>query len=97
MRGFPKGAGVIIPKSNTVNLMLRDDVVAAAREGRFQVYAVETVDDAIEILTGMKAGARRKGGGFARGTFNRKVSDRLTWFARPRILRPIRLDGWWPW
>jgi hypothetical protein len=54
------------------------------------------VDEAIEVLTGMKAGALRAGGGFARGTFNRKVADRLTWFARPRILRPIRLDGWWP-
>ena len=95
-RGFPKGNGVIIPKANLVNLMLRDDVVAAAREGRFAVYAVETVDEAIEVLTGMKPGARKKNGTFPRGTFNRRVSDRLTWFARPRILRPVRLDGWWP-
>ncbi len=97
MRGFPKGAGVIIPKSNIVNLMLRDDVVAAAREGRFAVWAVESVDEAIEILTGTKAGARRKSGSFPRGSFNRRVADRLTYFARPRILRPIHLDGWWPW
>lgn len=95
-RGFAKGNGVIIPKANLVNLMLRDDVVAAARDGRFAVYAVETVDEAIEVLTGMKAGARRPNGVFPRGSFNRRVSDRLTWFARPRILRPIRLDGWWP-
>jgi len=54
------------------------------------------VDEAIEILTGMKAGARKSGGGFPRGTFNRRVDGRLTWFARPRILRPIHLDGWWP-
>jgi predicted ATP-dependent protease len=96
MRGFAKGNGVIIPKSNTVNLMLRDDVVSAVRDGRFHVWAVETADEAIEILTGMKAGARRKGGSFPRGTFNRRVADRLTWFARPRVLRPIHLDGWWP-
>jgi lon-related putative ATP-dependent protease len=95
-RGFAKGNGVIIPKANTINLMLRDELVAAARDGRFQVYAVETVDEAIEVLTGMKAGARKKSGAFPRGTFNRRVSDRLTWFARPRILRPIHLDGWWP-
>jgi predicted ATP-dependent protease len=95
-RGFAQGNGVIIPKANLVNLMLRDEVVAAARDGRFAVYAVETVDEAIEVLTGMKAGAQKKNGTFARGTFNRRVSDRLTWFARPRILRPIRLDGWWP-
>ncbi|MGD0190761.1 MAG: AAA family ATPase [Rhizomicrobium sp.] len=95
-RGFTKGNGVIIPKANTINLMLRDDVVAAARDGRFHIWAMETVDEAIEVLTGMKAGARRKSGSFPRGTFNRRVSDRLTWFARPRILRPIHLDGWWP-
>jgi lon-related putative ATP-dependent protease len=96
MRGLSKGNAVIVPKANMANLMLRDDVVDAVRAGKFAVYAVEHVDEAIEILTGMKAGALRAGGGFPGGTFNRKVADRLTWFARPRILRPIRLDGWWP-
>jgi hypothetical protein len=58
---------------------------------------VETVDEAIEILTGMKAGARGDRGGFPRGTFNRRVvRPAHLWFARPRILRPIRPDGWWP-
>ncbi|HEY2071473.1 MAG TPA: ATP-binding protein [Rhizomicrobium sp.] len=95
-RGLTKHHGVIIPKSNIINLMLRDDVVDAVRKGRFAVYAVEHVDEAIEVLTGLKAGARRANGGFPRGTFNRRVADRLTYFARPRILRPIRLDGWWP-
>jgi lon-related putative ATP-dependent protease len=95
-RGFAKGNGVIVPKANCVNLMLRDDVVEAVRKGRFAIYAVETIDEAIEVLTGMKAGARRPSGGFPSGTFNRRVAGRLTYFARPRILRPIRLDGWWP-
>ncbi|HEV2560656.1 MAG TPA: ATP-binding protein [Rhizomicrobium sp.] len=96
MRGAGKFQGVIIPKANAVHLMLRDDVVEAARKGRFAIYAVENIDEAIEILTGQKAGARRSAGGFPRGTFNRRVSDRLTYFARPRLLRPIRLDSWWP-
>jgi predicted ATP-dependent protease len=96
MRGLTRHHGVIIPKANTLNLMLRDDVVEAVREGLFNVYAVETVDEAIEILTGMKAGARRPGGGFPRGTFNACVASRLMYFARPRLLRPVRLDGWWP-
>jgi len=95
-RGFAKGNGVIIPKANVVNLMLRDDVVAAARNGKFAVYAVETIDEAIEILSGLRAGSRRSGGNFPRGSFNRRVADQLTYFARPRLLRPIRLDGWWP-
>lgn len=95
-RGLRGNHGVIIPKANAVNLMLRDNVVAAARDGWFSIYAVETVDEAIEVLTGMTAGARRRDGSFPRGTFNRRVADRLTYFARPRVLRPVRLDSWWP-
>jgi len=95
-RGFAQPNGVLIPKANISNLMLRDEVVDAVRAGRFAVYAVETVDEAIEVLTGMRAGTRNPAGTFSRGTFNRRVADRLTWFARPRILKPIRLDGWWP-
>ena len=43
-----------------------------------------------------EAGTRKSNGCFQRGSFNARVSDRLTYFARPRLLRPIRLDGWWP-
>jgi len=96
MRGLAKGHGVIIPKTNVVNLMLRDDVLDAVKKGRFAVYAVETVDDAIEILTGMRAGARRSSGRFPAGTFNARVARSLDHYARPRILRPIHLGGWWP-
>lgn len=96
MRGLDKTCGVVIPRANLANLMLRDDVVEAVRKGRFAIYAADTIDEVIEIMTGMKAGTPRASGAFARGTFNRRVADRLTTFARPRILRPIRLDGWWP-
>ena len=96
-RGLSKFNGVIIPKTNAVNLMLRDDVVEAAREHRFAIYAVETIDEAIEILTGMKAGARAQRRRFpARHLQRARFGARLTWFARPRILRPLHLDGWWP-
>ena len=96
MRGLSKGQGVIIPKANVVNLMLRDDVLEAVRSGRFAVYAVETINEAIEILTGMRAGTRRSAGGFPVGSFNARVAKRFDYYARPRILRPIRLGGWWP-
>ncbi len=96
LRGFAKGNGVIIPRTNVMNLMLRDDVVDAVRQGKFQIYAVDTVDEAIEILTGLKAGTRAANGRFPRGSFNARVMRRLTWFARPRLLRPVHLDGWWP-
>jgi predicted ATP-dependent protease len=94
-RGLGNGQGVIIPKANVVSLMLRDDVIEAVRRGVFAIYAVETVDEVIEILTGMKAGARRRNGEFARGSFNRRVQARLLDFARPHPLRPVHLDGWW--
>ncbi|MEJ0025483.1 MAG: ATP-binding protein [Rhizomicrobium sp.] len=94
-RGLGGHHGVIIPKANVVTLMLREDVVAAARTGAFAVYAVETVDEAIGVLTGMAAGPRRRDGNFPRRSFNRRVQDRLIDFARPRLLKPVHLDGWW--
>lgn len=95
-RGLAKGHGVIVPKANVVNLMLRDDVVEAVRRGTFAVYPVETVNEALEILTGWRAGTRRASGSFPAGTFNARAAKRLDHFARPRILRPVRLGGWWP-
>ncbi|HEX4302174.1 MAG TPA: ATP-binding protein [Rhizomicrobium sp.] len=94
-RGLNARHGVIIPKANVVTLMLRDDVVEAARKGLFAIYAVDCVDEALEVLTGMAAGTRKRDGSFTRGSFNRRVQDRLLDFARPRLLRPVQLDGWW--
>jgi lon-related putative ATP-dependent protease len=94
-RGLDRHHGVIIPKANIVTLMLREDVVRAAREGRFSIYAVETVDEALDVLTGKTAGQRRRDGSFPRGSFNRLVQERLIDFARPRVLKPVHLDGWW--
>ncbi|HJW40662.1 MAG TPA: AAA family ATPase [Rhizomicrobium sp.] len=94
-RGLAGQHGVIIPRANVVTLMLREDVVEAARMGRFAVYAAESVDEAIEVLTGMPAGVRRRDGSFPRRSFNRRVQERLLDFARPRLLKPVHLDGWW--
>jgi ATP-dependent Lon protease len=66
--GSSDGAGVIIPRANAVDLMLRHDVVEACAEGRFRVYAVETVHEAIELLTGVPAGARDAQGAFPDGS-----------------------------
>ena len=55
-RGLSGEQGVLIPAANVDQLMLRDEVVAAAADGKFRVYAVRTVDEAIELLTGMPAG-----------------------------------------
>lgn len=69
--------GVVVPASNTEHLLLREDVVEAVREGRFRVWAVESVDEAIEILTGVEAGERAADGSFGAGTVNGRVQARL--------------------
>jgi predicted ATP-dependent protease len=83
-RGLTGSQGVIIPKSNLVHLMLREDVVAAVKRKRFHVYAVETIDEGMEILTGLPAGARGKDNLFAEGSINARVEDRLIAFAEAR-------------
>jgi predicted ATP-dependent protease len=54
--GLTGEQGVIIPSANKKNLMLREDVQEAVREGRFHIWTVDTIDDGIEILTGLRAG-----------------------------------------
>jgi len=77
LKGLTGEQGVIIPKQNVKNLMLREDVVEAVREGRFHIWAVSTVDEGISILTGVPAGERGPDGRFPEGTVHRLVEDRL--------------------
>ena len=80
-RGLNEEQGVLIPKSNVQHLMLREDIVEAVKNGQFAVYAVSTIDEGIEILTGVKAGERGPEGRFPAGTINRLVEDKLKLFA----------------
>jgi len=66
--GMKGSQGVIIPRSNAGDLMLREDVFAACRAGRFCIFAVETVREALEIFTGMEAGRRGRDGRYPAGT-----------------------------
>jgi lon-related putative ATP-dependent protease len=76
-RGLTGEQGVIIPASNVRHLMLRQDVVEAAEAGKFHVYPVQTVDQALELLTGIPAGERDAEGNFADGSINQRVEARL--------------------
>ncbi len=80
-RGLTGEQGVLIPKSNMQHLMLRDDVLEAVKAGKFVIYAVETINEGIEILTGVTAGERGPDGRFPPGTINALVEDRLRYFA----------------
>ncbi len=75
--GLTGEQGVIIPASNVQHLMLRHDVVQAVAEGKFRIHAVENVDEAIELLTGVSAGERDEEGVFPEGSINQRVESRL--------------------
>ena len=77
LSGLTGNQGVMIPHQNVKNLMLREDVVEAIKQGRFHIYAVQTVDEGVEILTGQPAGVRRADGGYPPGTVNHLVDRRL--------------------
>ena len=76
-RGLTGEQGVLIPAANVKHLMLRRDVVEAAELGRFRIYAVENVDQAIALLTGVPAGDADASGKYPEGSVNRRVAARL--------------------
>ncbi len=76
-KGFTGMQGVLIPESNVQNLMLKEEVVESVKAGKFHIYSVNTIDQGIEILTEIKAGARRPDGTFEEGTVNYRVDKRL--------------------
>jgi lon-related putative ATP-dependent protease len=104
IKGLTGEQGVLIPKSNVQNLMLREDIVEAVRAKKFHIWAVSTIDEGIEILTGVPAGERGRDGKFPEGTINYLVDQRLREFAeclkeisedtkKPRRARRSRLEG----
>ncbi|WP_102795535.1 Lon protease family protein [Bowmanella denitrificans] len=81
-RGLTGQQGVVIPKSNEVNLMLDKEVVQAVKAGRFHIYSVETVDQAAEILMGREAGQLSSRARFPKGSINSLAVNRLSQIAR---------------
>jgi len=79
-KGLTGDQGVMIPIQNIKNLMLRPDVVEAVRAGTFHIYAVQSIEEGIEILTGMPAGVKDNGA-YPPNTINYRVEQRLKEFA----------------
>lgn len=89
LRGLTGGQGVMIPRTNVPHLMLRPDVVKAIAAGQFHLWAVDRIEEGIEILTGVPAGAARGADGkYPEGSIFRRVEDRLEAFARGRTPQP---------
>jgi lon-related putative ATP-dependent protease len=81
-RGLTGDQGVLIPQANVPDLMLKPEVVEAVGQGRFHVWSVATVEQGIEVLTGKKAGKRRKDGTYPKGSIYALVDGRLKAFAK---------------
>jgi len=100
-RGLTGTQGVLIPATNVDDLMLRDDVIAAARDGTFRIFPVRTVDEAIEVLTGVPAGEAEAVGEGPQVSVNGRVAARLREYStarrkwtRPRVsAQPARGSG----
>lgn len=82
LRGLNGEHGVIIPKQNVRNLHLTDEIIDSVKKGKFHIYAISTIDEGIEILTGVPAGTKNKDGKFPLGTINYLVHEKLAKFAK---------------
>ncbi len=77
LKGFTGDQGVLMPRANLRNLMLRADVVSAVTEEKFHIHAVSTIDEGIEVLTGIAAGERDHEGRYPEGSVNDRVQKKL--------------------
>ncbi len=91
LKGLTGQQGVMIPESNVQNLMLKEEVIEAVKEGKFNIFSVKTADEGIEFLTGRKAGVRGEDGVFEEGSVNFLVDKQLKVMAQQ--LRQFALFG----
>ncbi|NPB09794.1 MAG: ATP-dependent protease, partial [Thermodesulfobacteria bacterium] len=81
-KGFTGEQGVIIPKANVKELMLKDEIVQAVKEGKFHIWAIERVEEGIEILTGKPAGERQPDGTYPEDSVFYLVNKKLEEMAK---------------
>ncbi|MCI8444740.1 MAG: AAA family ATPase [Clostridia bacterium] len=82
VRGLDGSHGVMIPVQNVNNLQLSDEVIQAVKDKKFHIYSVSTIEEGIEILTGVPAGKKDKDGNFPAGTINYLVYEKLKKYAK---------------
>jgi ATP-dependent Lon protease len=80
-RGLTGTQGVIIPYQNVDDLMLREEICRVVQKKKFHIYAIKTIDEGIEILTGVKAGKLRRDGTFEPNSFHELVDQKLEKYA----------------
>ena len=82
MRGLDGSHGVMIPVQNVDNLQLSDEIIEAVKNKQFHIYSVSTIEEGIEVLTGVPAGKKDKDGKFPAGTVNYLVYEKLKKYAK---------------
>lgn len=85
MRGLDGTHSVMIPVQNVKNLNLSDEVISAVKDGKFHIYAISTIDEGIELLTGVPAGKKDKDGHFPAGTINYLAYEKLKKYASIKV------------
>ena len=80
-KGLTGKQGVMIPRSNVIDLMLKEEVREAIKEGKFHIWTVDSVEDGIKLLTGIRAGRHTKSGKFPKDTLYAKVEGRMREFS----------------
>ncbi|AKL96748.1 Lon protease [Clostridium aceticum] len=77
IKGLTGEQGVMIPKQNVKNLMLKEEVIEAVRENKFHIYSIGHVEEGIEVLTGIPAGEKNDKGEYPKGTMNELITEKL--------------------
>lgn len=93
LAGLTGEQGVMIPRANVRHLMLNAEVTQAVREGRFSVWAVDTIDEGIELLTGVTAGRERRDGSYTKGSVHGLAKTRLVKMYRDSMKQQRRSSG----
>jgi predicted ATP-dependent protease len=93
IKGLTGKQGVMIPHQNATDLTLNDEVVDAVQAGNFHIYAVKTVDEGIEILTGVPAGALQADGSYPEGTVHDLVNQKLKEYTETILKLSKQADG----
>ena len=84
LKGFTGNQGVIIPKQNVDNLHLSDEIIESVERHEFNIYAISTIDEGIEILTGVPSGKINQKGEYPKGTVNYLVYEKLKKYSEKR-------------
>jgi lon-related putative ATP-dependent protease len=82
LQGLTGEQGVIIPANNVSNLMLSDEVVTAVEKGQFHIWPIQTVDEGLQLLSGIEPGVPQEDGSYSQDTFNYTLMEHLKEFAR---------------